>query len=86
MSNVSELRAELERLRAENRKLKGEFAKPTLRIIKGRLLMKIPGRRFPLTLYKEQWLKIIEHKEEILNFIRDNNFRLRQAASCRFKV
>src|SRR4029077_10136193 len=28
--------------------------------------------RFPVTLYKEQWLRLLEHTEEIRAFVRDN--------------
>jgi hypothetical protein len=33
--------------------------------------------RFPVTLYKEQWLRILASAQEIETFIRDNESRLK---------
>ena len=33
--------------------------------------------RFPVTLYKEQWLKLLGISDEIKKFIADNNSRLK---------
>lgn len=33
--------------------------------------------RFPVTLYKEQWLKLMGMSEEIKKFIEENNDRLK---------
>lgn len=75
-----DINAELERLRAENAALKG--AKPSRGTIsfkvseKGALSVYGMGR-FPVTLYKEQWIKLLEKKEELLQFIEENNDRLK---------
>lgn len=75
-----DMKAELERLKAENAALKS--AKPA----RGAISMKVSEKgalsvygmgRFPVTLYKEQWTKLMEMKEEILKFIQDNNERLK---------
>jgi hypothetical protein len=73
-----ELQAELERLRAENAQLKNKD--------KGGITLKVSEKgavslygmgRFPVTLYKEQWLRILGNASEIETFIRDNESRLK---------
>jgi hypothetical protein len=75
-----DLQRELERLRAENTALKSQ--KPT----KGVLTMKVSEKgalsvygmgRFPVTLYKEQWLKLLAISDEIKEFIDQNDDRLK---------
>lgn len=79
MSNSSEdLKAEIERLKAENAALK----KPA----RGTLSMKVSDKgalsiygmgRFPVTLYKEQWLKLLAIADDIKKFIEENDSRLK---------
>jgi hypothetical protein len=75
-----DLKAELERLKAENEALKSN--KPS----RGTLSMKVSEKgalsvygmgRFPVTLYKEQWLKLLGIADEIKKFIDANNDRLK---------
>ncbi len=75
-----DMKAELERLRAENEALKEKKSKP------GVLSMKVSEKgalsvygmgRFPVTLYKEQWLKLLGVSEELKQFIKDNESRLK---------
>ena len=33
--------------------------------------------RFPVTLYKNQWEKVLEHQDELRKFIKDNESRLK---------
>ena len=33
--------------------------------------------RFPVTLYKEQWLKLLNIADDIKNFIKDNDSKLK---------
>ncbi len=75
-----DLKAELERLKAENAELKS--SKPP----RGTLSMKVSEKgalsvygmgRFPVTLYKEQWLKLLGIADEIKKFIEDNDDRLK---------
>jgi hypothetical protein len=58
--NEAEMKAELERLRAENAKLKSkDSAGLSLKVSeKGAVSLHGMGR-FPVTLYKEQWLRIL---------------------------
>ena len=73
-----EMQAELERLRAETAQLKNKD--------KGGITLKVSEKgavslygmgRFPVTLYKEQWLRILGNAPEIEAFIRDNESRLK---------
>jgi hypothetical protein len=65
-------------LRAENAQLKKKD--------KGGLTLKVSEKgafslygmgRFPVTLYKERWLRILASAQEIEAFIRDNESRLK---------
>ena len=73
-----DLRAELERLRAENQALKKTSAKGiSLKVSeKGGLSVYGLGR-FPITLYKEQWTKVLDMSDEIRNFIQANDGQLK---------
>jgi hypothetical protein len=66
-----EMQAELERLRAENAQLKNKD--------KGGNTLKVSekGAVYPVTLYKEQWLRILGNASEIETFISDNESRLK---------
>jgi hypothetical protein len=72
------LQAELERLRAENEALKNKQQRGlTLKVgEKGGVSLYGVGR-FPLTLYKEQWMKVLDNAEEIKTFIRENEHKLK---------
>ena len=70
MENEEQLKAEIEKLKAENEKLK----KPS----RGTISMKVSEKgglsvyglgRFPVTLYKEQWSKLLAVSNDILEFI-----------------
>ncbi len=73
-----DLRAELERLRAENEALKrGASRGTTLRVSeKGGVSVYGLGR-FPVTLYKEQWLKLLAMADEIRAFIAAHDAELK---------
>ena len=73
-----DVHAELERLRAENAQLKNKD--------KGGLTLKVSEKggvslygmgRFPVTLYKEQWLRILANATEIETFIQENESKLK---------
>ena len=73
-----ELRAELERLREENASLKkGASRGVSLKVSeKGGLSVYGLGR-FPVTLYKEQWIKLLDMSEEIRTFISTHDKELK---------
>ncbi len=79
MPSEEELRAEIERLRAENESLK----KPA----RGQLSMRVSEKgalsvyglgRFPVTLYREQWEKLLGMADQIRQFIQDNDDALKK--------
>jgi hypothetical protein len=80
--NQEEMQAEIERLRTENERLKGGD-KGALRLKvseKGALSVYGMGR-FPVTLYQEQWLRLLDKADEIKQFIRDNESLLKTKES-----
>lgn len=75
-----DLKEEIERLKAENEALKNKKTGG------GALTMKVSEKgalsvygmgRFPVTLYKEQWLKLLNIAEEIKSFIKANESTLK---------
>ena len=79
MASPEELQAELEKLRAENAALK----KPSA----GRVYLKVSEKgglsvyglgRFPVTLYREQWDKLLGLSDEIKKFIEENDATLKK--------
>ncbi len=65
-----ELKAELERLRKENASLKKGAARGVSMKVSEKGSLSVYGMgRFPVTLYKEQWLKLLDLSEEIRAFI-----------------
>lgn len=73
-----DLQQELDRLRAENAALKsGGTRTASLRVSeKGGVSVYGLGR-FPVTLYKEQWIRLIDMADEIRQFIKDNEGKLK---------
>jgi hypothetical protein len=72
----------LARLEAENRALReqAEERKP------GQLRLKISEKgglsvyglgRFPVTLYKEQWTRLLDHADQIKKFLQENDHQLK---------
>jgi len=79
MPTEEQLKAEIERLRAENEALK----KPT----RGQMSLKVSEKgalsvyglgRFPVTLYREQWEKLLGMADQIRQFIQDNTHLLKK--------
>lgn len=75
-----DMKAEIERLRAENETLKNKKSNS------GTLSMKVSEKgalsiygmgRFPVTLYKEQWLKLLAITGDIKKFIEENDAQLK---------
>jgi hypothetical protein len=72
-----DMRAELERLRAENERLKTRGRSTSLKVSeKGGVSVYGLGR-FPVTLYKEQWLKLLSMADEIRAFISEHDSQLK---------
>jgi len=73
-----DLKAELERLRNENAALKkGASAGLRLKVSEKGALSVYGMGRFPVTLYKEQWLRLLDMGDEIRTFIKANDAQLK---------
>jgi hypothetical protein len=73
-----DLQAELERLKAENEALKAKTSRATSLRVSEKGAVSVYGLgRFPVTLYKEQWLKLLDMTEEIRRFIAANEANLK---------
>jgi hypothetical protein len=73
-----ELKAELERLRRENMALKRGAASGLRMKVSEKGAVSVYGMgRFPVTLYKEQWLKLLDMAPEIRAFIAENEPKLK---------
>jgi hypothetical protein len=71
---------ELERLRAENEALKKKASAPRatgLKVSEKGAVSVYGLGRFPVTLYKEQFLKLLDMGDEIRTFIKDNQDKLK---------
>jgi hypothetical protein len=65
-----DLKAELERLRKENESLKKGAAKGISMKVSEKGGLSVYGLgRFPITLYQEQWTKLLDMSEDIRAFI-----------------
>jgi hypothetical protein len=73
-----DLQAELERLKAENEALKAKTSRATSIRVSEKGAVSVYGLgRFPVTLYKEQWLKLLDMTETIRRFIAENEANLK---------
>jgi hypothetical protein len=72
------LKMENERLQAENEALKRPAPKGLSLKVSAKGALSVYGLgRFPVTLYKEQWLRLLDMSEDIKTFIRQNDAELR---------
>ncbi len=79
MSTEAELKAELEKLKAENTALKASNSRGVSLKVSEKGAVSVYGMgRFPVTLYQEQWLKLLDMSEQIRTFIKDNEGKLKK--------
>ncbi|MGZ6097953.1 MAG: hypothetical protein ACXWLL_06130, partial [Myxococcaceae bacterium] len=72
-------RAELERLKAENEALRNKRSGPVSMKVSEKGGLSVYGLgRFPVTLYQEQWTKLLDMAEEIRTFIREHQGQLKK--------
>ena len=78
MPTPEELQAELDRLRAENEALKRPRGQMSLRVSEKGALSVYGLGRFPVTLYREQWDKLLGMADEIRHFIQEHDSELKK--------
>jgi hypothetical protein len=72
------MQEELERLRAENAALKARTARGVTIKVSEKGGVSVYGLgRFPVTLYKEQWAKLLAMADDIRSFIREHEGELK---------
>ena len=74
----TDLQAEIARLQAENDRLKGRSERGiTLKVSEKGALSVYGLGRFPVTLYKEQWRRVLAMATEIEAYIQENDGKLK---------
>jgi hypothetical protein len=74
----NDLKDELERLRSENAALKkGTSSNVRMKVSEKGAVSVYGMGRFPVTLYKEQWLKLLDMSDQIRAFIAANESQLK---------
>ena len=77
-----EMQAELARLQAENASLKARSGRGVSLKVSEKGGVSVYGLgRFPVTLYKEQWQKLLDMSDEIRAFLREHDAELKAKES-----
>ena len=70
--------AELARLREENERLKARQSRAVSLKVSEKGGLSVYGLgRFPVTLYKEQWTKLLDMADDIRAFLKENDAKLK---------
>jgi hypothetical protein len=78
-----EVVAEIERLKKQVGALKKSLKKHNTVRISSKGAVSLYGLgRWPVTLYENQWRKVLDMKEELLTFIQENRDRLAKKEDC----
>jgi len=73
-----DMKAELDRLREENERLKNRQTRGVSLKVSEKGGVSVYGLgRFPVTLYKEQWARLLDMADDIRTFIRENDGKLK---------
>jgi hypothetical protein len=73
-----DLKAELAKLKAENETLKQAATRGVSLKVSQKGALSLYGMgRFPITLYKEQWTKVLDMAETIRAFMKENDAQLK---------
>ena len=73
-----DLKAELDRLKAENERLKSQRTRSVGLKVSEKGGVSVYGLgRFPVTLYKEQWTKLLDMSDEIRAFMKEHDAALK---------
>jgi hypothetical protein len=76
--NDQDMKAELDRLRAENEALKSRGSKGISIKVSEKGGVSVYGLgRFPVTLYKEQWTRLLDMADDLRSFIKENEPKLK---------
>ncbi len=75
---ADDVQDELARLKAENERLKRQQASPLSLKVSQKGALSVYGLgRFPVTLYKEQWARLLENAEDIRAFLDEHDGELK---------
>ena len=75
---ADDMKEELERLRAENERLKKRSSRGVTMKVSEKGGLSVYGLgRFPVTLYKEQWIRLLDMADDIRTFMRENEATLK---------
>jgi ribosome-interacting GTPase 1 len=78
VSEDEDLKTELARLREENERLKARTGRGMSLKVSEKGALSVYGLgRFPVTLYKEQWQKLLGMADEIREFLKENDAQLK---------
>ena len=73
-----DLKAEIDRLKAENERLRRQPDRVLSMKVSQKGALSVYGLgRFPVTLYKEQWTRLLDAADDIRTFLKDNDARLK---------
>jgi len=73
-----DMKAEIDRLRDENERLKARQTRAVSLKVSEKGGLSVYGLgRFPVTLYKEQWVKLLDMADDIKAFLKENDARLK---------
>src|ERR1700692_1353726 len=82
-----DLKAELERLKAENERLKTQRGRSVSLKVSEKGGVSVYGLgRFPVTLYKEQWTKLLAMTDEIRAFIKEHDAELKDKPEAQWGI
>ena len=78
MMSEDDIKAELARLKEENERLKARQSRAVSLKVSEKGGLSVYGLgRFPVTLYKEQWTKLLDMADDIRAFLKENDSRLK---------
>ena len=80
MNDDTKMQEELERLKAENEQLKAKkktSSEISFKVSQKGALSVYGLGRFPVTLYKEQWERLLEKVDQLKSFMKDHDSELR---------
>ena len=78
-----DLKVEVDRLKAENERLRRQHDRVLSMKVSQKGALSVYGLgRFPVTLYKEQWTRLLDVADDIRTFLRENDARLKSKGTA----